>query len=974
MKQILAITRKELQSYFSSLLSIIFLGAFLAVVLFIFFNVEKFFARGIADIRPMFQWMPILLIFLIAALTMRQWSEEQRTGTLEVLLTLPTRPFQLVLGKFLAVVGIIVIALVLTLPLPITVSVLGNMDWGPVVGGYIAALLMASAYAAIGLFISSRTDNQIVALISTALVGGIFYFIGTRGITDLFGRTVSDILWGIGTGSRFESIERGVIDLRDLVYYLSLTGLFLVLNTISLDRIRWSIKQTSYRRNMILTSGLMAANLILVNVWVFPLQGLRVDLTAQKEYTISKTTHDLLDGLQEPLLIRAYISEKTHPLLAPLAPQISDMLQEYQIASHGMITTDVVDPITDPAIESEANQTYGIHATPFQITGTHETSVINSYFSILVRYGDQSVVLNFSDLIEVTQGTNGVEVRLKNLEYDLTRTIKKVVYGFQSVDAVLAALTEPVDLQFIVTPDTVPAEIASLVDTITTAATNIQETSKGKLKFEVINPDDPSATVTRQVLKDNYGIDPYSTDVYGTTTYYMHLVLINGQKAQMIYPTQDMTEADVRSEIEAALKRTSTGFLKVVGLWTPPSTPTTDMFGQTHNPISSYDLVTQFLSADYNVQTVDLTTGSVPPEIDVLVVVAPQNLTNVELYAIDQYLMRGGSVVMSASADKVDVDPYFGGLMMFPVEGGVKDLLASYGIMMSDAVVMDTQNEPFPVTVNRDVNGYQVQDIQSIPYPYFLDMRPATMDLKSPIMANLPTVTMHWASPIELDPNLNAGRQTDILMSSNSTSWLAPDVNIMPDLKTYPDLGFAPGVNPNSYPLAVSVVGSFKSYFAGQARPIAVTPTPSDPYAQSLQPTEIPTPEGATPEPAPVSTTIGQSPDTSRLVVIGSNFFVDDFVLNLSSRLSQDRYVNNLRFLQNAVDWAVEDQDLLAIRSRGTYTHLLNALTDQQQWFWEVLNYGIALLALIGIYVFWQLRKRNERPMQLLPVGKYGKE
>ena len=119
MKQILSITKKELEGYFGSPLAIIFLGAFLAVELFIFFSVEIFFARGIADVRPLFQSMPVLLIFLLASLTMRQWSEEQRSGTLEVLLTLPVRPVQLVLGKFIAVMAIIVLALVLTFPLPI---------------------------------------------------------------------------------------------------------------------------------------------------------------------------------------------------------------------------------------------------------------------------------------------------------------------------------------------------------------------------------------------------------------------------------------------------------------------------------------------------------------------------------------------------------------------------------------------------------------------------------------------------------------------------------------------------------------------------------------------------------------------------------------------------------------------------------------------------------------------------------------
>ncbi len=166
---------------------------------------------------------------------MRQWSEEQRSGTLEVLLTLPVSKAQLVLGKFLAVMALVALALALTLFLPITVSLMGNLDWGPVVGGYLAALLMAAAYTAIGLFISSRTDNQIVALILTRAAVRRLLSIGSRGVTDLTGAGLGGILRAIGAGSRFESIERGVIDLRDLVYYGTLAGVFLVLNVLSLD-------------------------------------------------------------------------------------------------------------------------------------------------------------------------------------------------------------------------------------------------------------------------------------------------------------------------------------------------------------------------------------------------------------------------------------------------------------------------------------------------------------------------------------------------------------------------------------------------------------------------------------------------------------------------------------------------------------------------------------------------------------------
>jgi ABC-2 type transport system permease protein len=135
MKQTLAITRKELNGYFGSPMALIFIGVFLAATLFTFFWLDTFFARGIADVRSLFRWMPLLLIFLVAALTMRQWSYEAQSGTLEILLTLPVSRLQLVMGKFLAVLALVALALLLTVSLPITVSMLGNLDWGPVIGG-----------------------------------------------------------------------------------------------------------------------------------------------------------------------------------------------------------------------------------------------------------------------------------------------------------------------------------------------------------------------------------------------------------------------------------------------------------------------------------------------------------------------------------------------------------------------------------------------------------------------------------------------------------------------------------------------------------------------------------------------------------------------------------------------------------------------------------------------------------------------
>lgn len=964
MKQILAITRKEVNSYFGSPMALIFLGAFLAVTLFAFFWVETFFARGIADVRPLFRWMPLLLIFLVAALTMRQWSEEQRSGTQEVLLTLPVRPAQLVIGKFLAVMTMVLAALILTLPLPITVTALGNLDWGPVLGGYLAALLLAASYSAIGLFVSSRTDNQIVALILTVLLAGLFFLIGTGGVIDFVGGGAADLFRAVGTSSRFESIERGVLDLRDLVYYLSLTGIFLMLNVYSLDRKRWSTGETTkaYRQAQSLTTWLVVGNLILVNVWLYPLQVLRVDATAQGEFSLSPTTRNLLSNLQEPLTLRAYISEKTHPLLAPLIPQIRDLLQEYAIASNGKLKADVVDPASDPAIEQEAAQTYGIQPTPLQVSGRFEASVINAYFDIVAKYGDQNTTLSFRDLIEVNPNRDGtVDVRLRNLEYDLTSAIKKVVYGFQSLDAVFASLKDPVKLTLVTTPQTLPQSLAAAPDTIKKVADDIAKQSGGKFTFEMVDPTAPNTAITQQTLINNFHLQPIPVSLFSQDGYYLDMLLSVGDKTQVVSPAQDFSEASVRTAIEAALKRSSQGFLKVVGLWTPPAAAQDNQFGGQQGSLATYQTLQQHLGQDYHVRSIDLQSGLVPPDVDTLVVIAPQNISDKERYAIDQYLMRGGSVIVGAGNYSIAQSPA-GGLALEPLQNGLNEMLASYGVQISPTLVLDPQNEPFPVQVARNVGGMTVQEIQAINFPFFPDIRSNAMDRSQPIVSQLPAVTMNFASPVTLDETKNANRATSVLLRSSPNAWLSTNTQIEPNFQLYPGVGYPTEGQPASYPLAVSVQGVFDSYFKGKPSPLLQTD-----QAAANQPGAAP---NATPTPTPLtSSLLESSPDTARLVVLGSGEFVDDVVLQLSSRLTQDRYLNNLQLMQNAVDWSVADLDLLSIRSRGTTSHVLNPMDQSEESRWEVVNYVVAVAILVGIGVLWYYRRRDEQPIELTPAG-----
>ncbi|MFQ5718582.1 MAG: ABC transporter permease [Acidobacteriota bacterium] len=240
MTRIRAVASRELRAYFNSPIAYIFLLVFVGAALFTFFNVDAFFARGRADLRGLFDSLPFLMVLLVPALTMRLWAEEDKQGTMEVLLTLPARHTELVLGKFLASWALVGAGLALTLALPISVSTLGDLDWGPVIGGYVGGLLLGGAYLAAGQFISATTENQILAFILALVICLGLYGMGTEAFSGLFPDATAALFRALGTSSRFESVARGVIDVRDLVYYVSLTGFFLAASVGALRARRWA--------------------------------------------------------------------------------------------------------------------------------------------------------------------------------------------------------------------------------------------------------------------------------------------------------------------------------------------------------------------------------------------------------------------------------------------------------------------------------------------------------------------------------------------------------------------------------------------------------------------------------------------------------------------------------------------------------------------------------------------------------------
>ncbi len=234
-----AIFRRELRSYFATPLAYVFIVIFLLLAGALTFYLGAFFERGQADLQPFFSFHPWLYLFLIPAVAMRLWSEERKSGTIELLLTLPVTMWQAVIGKFLAAWAFVGIALALTFPIWVTVNVLGEPDNGTIVASYIGSWLMAGSFLAIGACLSAATRSQVIAFILTVVVCFLMMLAGFPLVLDVFRaffpQIVVDAVAQLSFLTHFSAIAKGVIDLRDLLFFLLTIGFWLYATAVVID-------------------------------------------------------------------------------------------------------------------------------------------------------------------------------------------------------------------------------------------------------------------------------------------------------------------------------------------------------------------------------------------------------------------------------------------------------------------------------------------------------------------------------------------------------------------------------------------------------------------------------------------------------------------------------------------------------------------------------------------------------------------
>jgi ABC-2 type transport system permease protein len=236
---VLTVFRRELASYFATPVAYVFIVIFLVLAGALTFTLGNFFARGQADLTPFFSFVPWLFLFLVPALTMRLWAEERRLGTIELLLTLPLAQWQAVVGKFLAAWAFCGIALALTFPLIITVNALGDPDNGVIATGYLGCMMVAGSFLAVGAAISALTKNQVIAFVLAVAACFFLTAAGSPVVTEFLSKRVPelvDIARAISVTDRLNGFSRGVVALRDIVFFATFIGFFLFANTVAVDQ------------------------------------------------------------------------------------------------------------------------------------------------------------------------------------------------------------------------------------------------------------------------------------------------------------------------------------------------------------------------------------------------------------------------------------------------------------------------------------------------------------------------------------------------------------------------------------------------------------------------------------------------------------------------------------------------------------------------------------------------------------------
>ena len=420
-----AILKKEIRSFFSSAIGYLVLAVFLLInglFLWLFKTEFNILDYGFADLFPFFLLAPWILLFLIPAVCMRSFSDEKKQGTLELLLTKPVSLLKIVLGKYLGAFMLIVLALIPTILYVYTIHSLGNpagnFDSGSVLGSYFGLLFLIGSYTSVGIFASSVTDNQIVAFILAVAICLFFYF-GFNRLADFVASTFVEQL---GMNYHFNSISRGVIDISDILYFLSVTLFFIMLTVAQIDKHKTS--KSKLISLVVLFIGLLVLN---INSGLF---NARFDLTEDKRYTLSEASKDLVANVDSPIIVDVFLDGEGFPSeFRRLKNETRQLLEEFANSNRNISFT-FIDPLQDETNSNQNIQQLSQRGlTPMQLTvqesGKSTQKVIFPW--ALASYNEQTVKISLLKNNVGSTPEEKVSGSVQQLEYVFADAFSKLV-------------------------------------------------------------------------------------------------------------------------------------------------------------------------------------------------------------------------------------------------------------------------------------------------------------------------------------------------------------------------------------------------------------------------------------------------------------------------------------------------------------------------------------------------------------------
>lgn len=423
-KQTLLVARRELRSYFDQPTAYVLAVAFLGLGLYLSFR--SLFAMGRASLRPFFDLLPWLYVVFVPAVAMKSLAEERRSRTMEWLLAQPLSETEIVAGKFLGNWAFVLVTLAGTLPMALGVWLASEADPGIMLAQYAGAALLAAQMTAVGLWASSMTRNQITAFICGAFACFLLVLIGTPvvqiGLPRMLGAWASQL----SVISHFENVARGVVDLRDLLYFASTCGLFLLLAVAALSRERLSREGGAFRR-LRAGAGVIALGVLVLNLLGSHVRG-RFDLTRNNLFTLSDGSRQILGELDDVVSLKLFVSDDLPPEVQLILRDVRDLTADLENASDGMLATEEINPDDDEQAEEEA-RSLGIVPIEFNVLRNDEFQVKRGYFGLAVTYADEQ------ETIPVLDRADDLEFRLVSSVASMTMQRKPVVAFMTDAEA-----------------------------------------------------------------------------------------------------------------------------------------------------------------------------------------------------------------------------------------------------------------------------------------------------------------------------------------------------------------------------------------------------------------------------------------------------------------------------------------------------------------------------------------------------------